>query len=146
MNMPDPMNKSSFNSLNEEIANSYNYIAEASMNDAAKEVRIISLKENYDDHIVIDEDILGDGAWQKRGYSSLNGFVTIISKTNGKCIDYCILSKKCKSCEYWNAHKGSSKYMMFKVMSAQLITKDHLDQWRQRVLLNVFSHLLRQEN
>ena len=79
MNMPDPMNKSSFNSLNEEIANSYNYIAEASMNDVAKEVRIISLKENYDDHIVIDEDISGDGAWQKRGYSSLNGFVTIIS-------------------------------------------------------------------
>ena len=36
MNMPDPMNKSSFNSLNEEIANSYNYIAEASMNNAAK--------------------------------------------------------------------------------------------------------------
>ena len=60
MNMPDPMNKSSFNSLNEEIANFYNYIAEASMNDAAKEVRIISLKENYDYHIVIDEDISGD--------------------------------------------------------------------------------------
>ena len=52
------------------------------MNAAAKEVRIISLKENYDDHIVIGEDISGDGAWQKRGYSSPNGFVTIISKTN----------------------------------------------------------------
>ena len=72
------------------------------------------MKENYDDHIVIDEDISGDGAWQKRGYSSLNGFVTIISKTNGNCIDYRILSKKSKSCEYWNPHKGFSKYMMFK--------------------------------
>ena len=68
MNMPDPMNKSSFNLLIEEIANSYNYIAEASMNDTVKEVQIISLKESYDDHTVIDKDISGDGAWQKRGY------------------------------------------------------------------------------
>ncbi|XP_065679012.1 uncharacterized protein LOC136093725 [Hydra vulgaris] len=112
--MPDPMNKSSFNSLSKEVDNSYNYIAEASMNVAAKEVRIISLKKNYNDRIIVDEDISGDGAWQKRGYSSLNGFITIISKTNGKSIDYRILSKKCKSCEDWNAHQDSSKYMMFK--------------------------------
>ena len=44
MNMPDPMNKS-FNLLSDKIANFYIYIAEASMNAAAKEVRRISLKK-----------------------------------------------------------------------------------------------------
>ena len=35
-----------------------------------------------------------DGSWQKRGHNSLHGVVTAIS--NGKCIDFHIMSKHCK--------------------------------------------------
>ena len=45
----------------------------------------------------------GDGAWQKKGHSLLNGVVTLIG--NGKCIDYEVLLKKCKSCEAWECKK-----------------------------------------
>ena len=31
--------------------------------------------------------VSADGSWQKRGHSSLNGIVTIISTNNGKCVD-----------------------------------------------------------
>ncbi|GFS55793.1 mariner Mos1 transposase [Trichonephila clavipes] len=39
--------------------------------------------------------IVLDGAWQKRGYTSLNGVVTVTSIDTGKVIDVDILSKYC---------------------------------------------------
>ena len=48
----------------------------------------------------------GDGAWQKRGHSSLNGEVTLIG--NGKSIDYEVQSKNCKSCEAWQYKKATA--------------------------------------
>ncbi|GFX36502.1 uncharacterized protein TNCV_1043141 [Trichonephila clavipes] len=58
-----------------------------------------------------------DGTWQKRGYTSLNGVVTVTSIDTGKVIDVDILSKYCacknlpfmKDCK-WN-YVGSSGAM-----------------------------------
>lgn len=44
-----------------------------------------------------------DGSWQRRGYSSLNGVVTVIS--SGKCLDYQVLSKVCNACTLWETKK-----------------------------------------
>ena len=52
--------------------------------------------------------VSGDEAWQKRGYSSLNGVVTLIA--NGKCIDNEVMSKKCKQCDMENK-KGTQEYV-----------------------------------
>ncbi|GFS74441.1 uncharacterized protein TNCV_784781 [Trichonephila clavipes] len=38
-----------------------------------------------------------DGTWQKRGYTSLNGVVTVTSIDTGKVIDVDIISKYCTS-------------------------------------------------
>ena len=54
---------------------------------------------------ILDTKVSGDGAWQKRGHSSLNGVVTLVG--NGKCIDYEVFSKKCKSCEAWEYKKAT---------------------------------------
>ena len=48
----------------------------------------------------------------KRGYSSLNGVVTLIS--NGKCIDTEVLSKKCKQCGQWEHRKDTVEYSNWK--------------------------------
>ena len=40
-----------------------------------------------------------DGAWQKRGFSSLNGCVAAISMDTGKVLDVEPLSKVCKKCK-----------------------------------------------
>ena len=39
-----------------------------------------------------------DGTWQRRGFSSLNGVVTVIASDTGKCVDYRVKSKQCTSC------------------------------------------------
>ena len=42
-----------------------------------------------------------DGTWQKRGYSSHNGVVTVISLDTQKGLDVEVLSDKCQECQIW---------------------------------------------
>ena len=56
--------------------------------------------------MVADSDVSQDGTWQKRGHSSVNGVITVISKETGKCVDVAVLSKECKACQYWSSKKG----------------------------------------
>ncbi|GFV47811.1 uncharacterized protein TNCV_4900661 [Trichonephila clavipes] len=39
-----------------------------------------------------------DGTWQRRGYSSLNGCVSVISIDSGKVLDVEFMSKVCRLC------------------------------------------------
>ena len=59
----------------------------------------------------VNTKVSGDGAWQKRGYSSMNG-VTLIA--NGKCIDNEVMSKKCKLCAILENKKGTQEYLDWK--------------------------------
>ena len=72
-----------------------------SMKQAADELREVVLRDEFTDEPVADVDISADGSWQKRGFSSLNGFVTIISLLTGKCLDFAAMCKPCKSFETW---------------------------------------------
>ena len=54
-----------------------------------------------------------DGTWQKRGLSPLLGAVTVISVDTGKCLDYKVMSKKCRLCTLWESRKGTDAYEKF---------------------------------
>ena len=54
-----------------------------------------------------------DRSWQKRGYSSKSGIVSVISKDNGKVLDFTILTKNCKACKYWEKKKETPEYEQF---------------------------------
>ena len=41
-----------------------------------------------DDEFIVDTVVSSDGTWQKRGYDSLNGIVTVIQNDVGKCVDF----------------------------------------------------------
>ena len=45
--------------------------------------------------------------------NSLNGIVTVISVDTGKCIDYRIRTKNCKTCQSWEGREDSDKYEEF---------------------------------
>ena len=106
MNMPEPMAQTTYDEINSELHNAYVGTAHKSMEKAAHEICDLEsqkLEDNAsttDTNSVLDTRVSGDGAWQKRGHSSLNGAVTLIG--NGKYIDYEVLSKKCKPCEAGN--------------------------------------------
>ena len=50
---------------------------------------------------------------KKRGFSFLNGFVTIISLLTGNCLSYDAMAKKCKACESWESKKDTAEYHRF---------------------------------
>ena len=72
-------------------------IAQQSMAEAANELHTLT-----PDTEIIDETVSCDGIWQRRGFSSLVGVVPVISHRSGRVLDYEILIKYCKGCEYWS--------------------------------------------
>ncbi|GFT95622.1 uncharacterized protein TNCV_310391 [Trichonephila clavipes] len=71
------------------------------MTEAADEVR--KLKNTSD---VAECGVSVDGTWQRRGHSSLNGCVAVLSIDTGKVLDLEVMSKWCRNC---NTSKSSGK-------------------------------------
>ncbi|GFW26831.1 uncharacterized protein TNCV_1376741 [Trichonephila clavipes] len=71
------------------------------MIEAADEVR--KLKNTSD---VAECGVSVDGTWQRRGHSSLNGCVAVLSIDTGKVVDLEVMSKWCRNC---NTSKSSEK-------------------------------------
>ena len=78
MNMPSVLTQNSYAGLVTNIQKTYTKVAKASMLKAADEIRMEKLEDTYDTDNLVDIDISADGAWQRRGFASLNGVVTII--------------------------------------------------------------------
>ena len=106
MNFIPVMHKDSFSAMNKDVAVSYSKVARSSMLEAANEL-------HSDDENLCNIGISCDGTWQKRGFSSLLGAVTVISVDTGKCLDYKVLSKKCAMCTKWESRKGTDAYEKF---------------------------------
>ena len=93
--MPKPMTKNNYTKLVTPITEACTVVARKSMQDAVKEIKL-----NGKGDTVIDTSISCDGSWQQRGFSSLNGFVSLISMDSGKVIDVEAMSRYCKQCIY----------------------------------------------
>ena len=100
MNIPPPMTQQSFGDIQDNnVISSYKQAAEDNMKNAAAE-----LQHGTDE--IVNTAISTDGTWQRRGFSSLNGAVTIIDNSNGKCIDYCVKTKNCLAFKLWKNKTG----------------------------------------
>ena len=139
MNMPEPMAQTTYDEINSELHNAYVGTAQESMEKAAHEIcdlesqKLDDTASTTDIDSVLDRKVSGDSAWQKRGHSSLNGVETLIG--NGKCIDYEVLSKKCKSCEAWE-YKNATNFVGYKDWKAQCvqsITQEVKELWKLSV-------------
>ena len=65
-----------YRDMNKDIASCHSNVAAQSMLQAVHELR-----DNYNISVyyIVDTSVSCDGTWQKRGYASLNGVVTVIS-------------------------------------------------------------------
>ena len=87
MNMPPPMTSKSYQETMEYVHPSYIEAANKSMKAASDEIREELLGDNFDEDTVVDVDLSDDGSWQqKKGFSSLNGFIAIISLLTGQVL------------------------------------------------------------
>ena len=109
-NMLPPMTKFAYENIKSDLYNAYLSAAQDSMKSAADEIRNLKLGKENDINDVAQCRVSLDGTWQKRGYSSLNGVVTVIATDSGKCIDTDVLSKHCNSCKIWEREKDSPQY------------------------------------
>ena len=84
----------------DKIVNRLNFVAKEvaneTMSDASED--LISKSKDPNNNTVFDTAVPCDGSWQKRGYSLLNGVVTVISMDNGKILDIEPMTRTCKSC------------------------------------------------
>ena len=115
MNMPPPMAVNSYKNINKLLLDSYKTVSQESQKLAAKETREAL---GCIDESPAECQVSVDATWQKRGFSSLNGVVTIMSKDSSKCIDAVVMSKSCKGCLHWNDKKGTPEYEKWKLQHA----------------------------
>eukprot|EP00112_Aurelia_sp_Birch-Aquarium-sp1_P019844 Seg4999.1 transcript_id=Seg4999.1/GoldUCD/mRNA.D3Y31 product="hypothetical protein" protein_id=Seg4999.1/GoldUCD/D3Y31 len=113
LNMPNCLNRSSYESINKSLHRSYSEVAQYSQKKAAIETR--EKLGEADPTKTVDCQVSVDGTWQRRGYPSLNGAVTLLSKENGKCLDICVLSKTCKGCQHWKGKENSEAYQQWQI-------------------------------
>ena len=83
MAMKEPPHAATVSDIQKNIVDAYNNVASQSMISAANEI-----EGTWDENGICNITVSCDGAWQKRGYNSMNGIVTVISVDTGKCIYY----------------------------------------------------------
>ena len=97
---------------------------------------LVPIKLNDNVH---DVDVSIDGTWQRRGHSSPNGITTVSSADSGKCIDFQVLTKSCKSCQYWD---GKILTLMIQttcrgkiIIPVALIMEVHQVEWKKSAVM-----------
>lgn len=98
MNLPPPVSRTAYAKIQEQIHTAVVEVASDVMADAAQEVREVAGVTCEDADDVVDTSISCDGTWQKRGFSSLNGAVAVISIETGKVLDVEPMSRYCNAC------------------------------------------------
>jgi hypothetical protein len=131
MNMPSPLTAKSFRKSSRTITQHVKKVAKACMKSAAEEVRTKKRTVDSDDTIPVDCGISCDGSWQRRGHSSLNGCVTIISMETGKVLDVEAMTSHCKS---WTKIVNNIENGKPSTLRVRQITKDLLRPWNQKEL------------
>ena len=95
MNLPPPMTKKNYSKIARTVYKAVKTVAESCMSDAAKEIKAIN---GVSDTTIFDTSVSNDGAWQRRGFASLNGNIATISLESGRIIDTEPMSRYCQKC------------------------------------------------
>ena len=82
------------------------------MSEAATEIRN---KDGDSGDAIVNTGVSCDGTWQRRGFSSLNGCVAVLSIESGKVLDAEALTNVCKQCQlHSDMDKESVEYHSWK--------------------------------
>ena len=93
MNLPKPVTANNYDKIIKRVVKTTKAVADITMQDACEGLRADSSSD-----AIKGVEVSSDGTWQRRGYSSLNGVVTVISIKNGKVLDIEPMGRTCKAC------------------------------------------------
>ncbi|GFS68747.1 uncharacterized protein NPIL_581441 [Nephila pilipes] len=131
MNLPPPPTK--FTKFNNNLLQAARETCEESMAEAVHE----AVEENEGGR---DIAVAVDGSWQKRGFSSKNGVVTVTSVDTGKVIDVEILSKHC-ICPNKTKHLQNCKRNFVGYSGKMEVTEFSILDWKAGMEINNFCPL-----
>ena len=94
MNMANCLSQSLYDSRNKSLHRSYSEVAQFSQKKAAIETR--EKLGEADPTKMVDCQVSVDGTWQRRGYSSLNGAVTLLPRRMASVLMYVCCEKHAK--------------------------------------------------
>ena len=139
MNTSPPYSQSNYDNMVKDVSGGYLNAMNESMQKAAFNVKCDTKKvlddniinvEDTDDHDVINCNVMSvsqstdrisecdisvDGSWQRRGYASLNGFVSGVERVSDKVVDVEIMTKDCRACKFWNNKQNDPGYNNWKL-------------------------------
>ena len=122
MNMPPPPRSSPYSNHNKALLKVVQEVAQETMTNAGREIK--QIKPSSDNGLT-QCGVSCDGTWQRRGFSSLNGCVTVISMDTGKCLDVEPLSKVCKKCKQHEDDKNTPENAAWKAEHAPNCKANH---------------------
>ena len=61
-------------------------------------------------HAADELTVSGDGSWERRGFSSLLGIVSLIGKYTNKLLDVVVKSRVCRGCSSWTGKTDTVEY------------------------------------
>lgn len=99
-----PVAQSAYDSINEQLSEVCETVAKESMKAAVTEEKAATSSDS------LGLNISGDGSWRKKGFSSLQGFASIVGHHSGKVLDVAIKNSFCKACSAWENRQDSAEY------------------------------------
>ena len=93
MNLPKLVTVNNYDKIINRLVKTTKALADIIMQGRCEELWVDSSSD-----AIKDVEVSLDGTWQHRGYSSLNGVVTVISIKNGKALDIEPMSRACEAC------------------------------------------------
>ena len=90
-----PMSNSTYDKVMKNVHCAIKDVAKDIMKESANE---LCMQKDPDNSSVVDVGVSCDGTWQRRGFSSLNGAVAVISIDTGKILDVEVMSRYCNVC------------------------------------------------
>ena len=106
MCFPKPVFQKPYDAILQSIVTAMEAVKSKCLQKAAEEEKQICSEKGQLEGLTVS----GDGSWRKGGFTSLDGFASLIGWYSGKVIDICVKSKYCKMCEHWNKKTDTAEY------------------------------------
>ena len=123
MDLPQPVFHSNFDNMNIKLKTVSKEVAKESMKAAVEEK---FTTESQEDNMII---VSGDGTWRKRGYTSLQGFSSLIRHENGKVIDVALKQSFCRACEQ-HPEEDTEEYREWSEKHQKVCSANHSGSWK----------------
>ncbi len=107
LNLPPPPCKTAYAKQEKKLLCAVSEVCKESMSRAAEQMK--NLKGSIEGQST-ECGVSVDGTWQRRGYSSLNGCVTVISIDSGKVLDTEVMSAYCPTCRKLQKLRSKKEY------------------------------------